>query len=70
MTSTEIAALRPEERLELIGQLWDSLAATPEAIPLTADQRQELDARLDAIEREGPNGIPWDEVLRRIRANS
>lgn len=40
----DIAALTPEERLSLLEQLWDSLAATPEAIPLTEAQRAELDA--------------------------
>ena len=31
----DIASLTPEERLDLLEELWDSLAATPEAIPLT-----------------------------------
>ncbi len=63
----DIASLTPEERLDLLEELWDSLAATPEAIPLTGTQRAELDRRLDDLEREGPVGIPWDEVLGRIR---
>lgn len=66
----DIAALTPEERLSLLEQLWDSLAATPEAIPLTEAQRAELDRRLDDLEREGPVGIPWDEVLSRIRSRA
>ena len=56
--------LSPEEKLRLLEELWDSLSATPDAAPLTAAQRQELDRRLDEIERDGPNGIPWDQVLR------
>jgi len=64
----DIAALTPEQRLSLLEQLWNSLAATPEAIPLTEAQRVELDQRLDDLEREGPVGIPWDEVLSRIRS--
>lgn len=64
----DIAALTPEERLRLLEQLWDSLAATPEAVPLTEAQRAELDRRLDDLELEGPVGIPWDEVLSRIRS--
>ena len=63
----DIATLTPEERLSLLEELWDSLAATPEAIPLTDGQRAELDRRLDDLEAEGPVGIPWDEVLSRIR---
>ena len=64
----DIAALTPEERLSLLEQLWESLAAQPEAVPLTKAQRAELDRRLDDLEREGPVGIPWDEVLSRIRS--
>ena len=65
-----IASLTPEERLSLLEQLWDSLAVVPEAIPLTEAQRAELDRRLDELEAEGPVGIPWDEVLSRIRSRS
>ncbi len=64
----DIASLTPEERLSLLEELWDSLAATPQAVPLTAAQRAELDRRLDDLDREGPVGIPWEEVLSRIRS--
>ena len=64
----DIAALTPEERLSLLEQLWDSLTATPEAIPLTDAQTEELDRRLDDLDAEGPVGIAWDEVLSRIRS--
>jgi putative addiction module component (TIGR02574 family) len=69
MTGKKLAAsLTPGERLDLLEELWDSLAATPETIPLTASQLAELDRRLDDLEREGPVGIPWDEVLNQIRS--
>jgi putative addiction module component (TIGR02574 family) len=64
--AVDITALTPEERLSLLEQLWDSLAERPEAVPLTQAQRSELDKRLDDLEREGPIGIPWEEVLSRI----
>jgi len=64
----DIAALSPEERLSLLEQLWDSLATEPEMIPLTQAQLAELDRRLDDLDREGPVGIPWDDVLDRIRS--
>ena len=65
-----IDQLTAKERLELIERLWDSLSANPEAVPLTETQRAELDRRLDNLEREGPQGIPWNEVLQRIRKHS
>ena len=64
----DIATLSQEERLRLLEQLWDSLSATPEAIPLTDAQREELDRRLDEVDREGPTGIPAEDVLNRLRS--
>ncbi len=68
MATIDIANLSIEERLRLLDELWESLSRTAEAIPLTSAQRTELDRRLDEVEREGPAGIPWEDVLRRIRA--
>lgn len=65
-----ISDLSPEERLRLIEELWDSLTEKPETVPLTNQQRDELDRRLDDVEQSGPVGIPWDEVLQQIRSRS
>ena len=65
-----IGELSPEERLRLIQELWDSLDEQPETVPLTSAQREELDRRLDDLERSGPEGIPWDQVLQQIRSRS
>jgi putative addiction module component (TIGR02574 family) len=62
----DIQALSPAQRLELIELLWDSLSVTPEALPFTDAQRAELDRRLDELDREGPVGIPAEEVLNRL----
>ena len=68
MSTIDITRLSPEERLRLLEVLWESLTPTPEAVPLTDAQREELDRRLDELDREGPIGIPWEEVLSRIRS--
>lgn len=68
MAPVDIVSLTIEERLRLMEQLWESLTPKPEAVPLTSAQREELDRRLDELDREGPSGIPWDEVLRQIRS--
>jgi len=68
MPSIEIGKLTPEERLQLLEQLWESLSETPEVVPLSEAQREELDRRLDELDREGPGGIPWAEVYQRIRS--
>ena len=65
--AVDITRLSPAERLRLLEQLWDSLS--DDDVPLTAAQRRELDRRLDDLEREGPRGIPWDEVLDRLESS-
>ena len=64
--------LSPEEQLELIGELWDRLSQRPASVPLTAEQREELDRRLDELEeniRAGrPLGRPWSEVREQLRS--
>ena len=62
----DIGSLSPQERLDLLEDLWDSLSLDPEAVPITNAQREELDRRLDELDRDGPSGIPWEEVYRRI----
>ena len=69
MPSIEIGKLTTEERLDLLEQIWDSLSQTPEAVPFTEPQREELDRRLDELDQEGPSGIPWVDVHQRIRPN-
>jgi putative addiction module component (TIGR02574 family) len=63
----DITGLSREEQLELLERLWESLSSDPESIPFTAAQRAELDRRLDELDRDGPTGIPAEEVLGRLR---
>jgi putative addiction module component (TIGR02574 family) len=63
----DVDALTTEERLALLDRLWESLRRTPEQVPLSDEQRDELDRRLDDLDEDGPVGIPWHEVLRRLR---
>ena len=65
-----IGDVSPEERLRLIEELWDSLNEKPGTVPLTDAQREELDRRLDDLERSGPEGIAWEQVLQQIRSRS
>lgn len=70
MTATalaEIAQLSLSERIQLVEDIWDTVAAAPDDIRLTEPQRQELDRRLLAY-RENPQQVtPWQEVSQRIR---
>ncbi len=56
-----------EQRVRLVEELWDSIAAEQGALPLTDEQRAELDRRLDAFEIDGELGRPADVALADIR---
>jgi putative addiction module component (TIGR02574 family) len=65
--AVDIDKLNVEEKLRLIEELWESLSNDPSRIPLTQAQKSELDRRLDVIEEGDDAGIPWNDVLDRIR---
>ena len=66
----DISGLSREERLDLLEQLWDSLTATEEDVPLWDWQREELNRRVDQFEQDGNYGAPADEVLARLRGRN
>lgn len=65
-------SLSVADRLQLVGDIWDSIAeeanAAPEVLPLTDEQKAELDRRLAEYDADPSTGVPMDEVLDRIRA--
>jgi len=67
LTREEIEQLSVAERVELAEEIWDSIAATPEQLPLTEAQRQELDRRLTLHEREPARATPWEEVRTKLQ---
>ncbi len=58
-----------EERLKLVEALWESVAECPEALELTVAQKEELDRRLAAYERDPGAGVPWAELKQRLLAS-
>ena len=62
----EILRLSVPERVQLVEDIWDSIAVSPESLPITDAQRQELDRRLDAYARNPSELRSWDEVRSRL----
>jgi putative addiction module component (TIGR02574 family) len=60
LRTDEITRLSPEERLNLIGQLWDSL--NDGDIPLTSKQKSELERRLSSLKKDREQAITWEEL--------
>ena len=68
MDSASIFDLSPSEKLQLVEDLWDDLAAEPEAVPVHDWQKQELARRKANLLKNQAAGLPWEEVKRRVRA--
>jgi len=61
----EILRLPPDERLRLVEDIWDSLAATDAQMPVPDWHRQELDRRL--ADRSEQATLAWTDVRSRLR---
>jgi putative addiction module component (TIGR02574 family) len=67
-TGPSIFDLSPSEKLQLVEDLWDDLAGTPEAVPVHDWQKQELARRKANLVHNPASGLSWDEVKHRVRA--
>jgi putative addiction module component (TIGR02574 family) len=60
--------LSPSEKLQLVEDLWDDLAAVPEEVPVHDWQKEELARRKANLLKNPGSGLSWEEVKRRIRS--
>ena len=65
-----IDRLAVEDRLELIGLIWDSVATDQVPTPIPEWHRSELARRVAAADANPEAGIPWEVVRARITAVS
>ena len=63
----DLLKLPAAERAELAIALWDSLGEAADALPLTEEQKAELDRRVADHDADPSTAVPWEEVRRRLR---
>ena len=63
---SEILRLSPAERILLVQDIWDSLAASPEEVPVPPEHLEELRRRSNAEARGEMTFSPWAAVKKRI----
>lgn len=59
--------LTVQQRIDLIGELWDGMPDSAEALPVPDWHREELDRRLEAAKANPEAAVPWEEVKKRLR---
>ena len=63
---SELLHLSVAERIQLVEDLWDSVAAYPEQVQTAPEQIAELERRLAELEADPEGGESWDAVEARI----
>lgn len=62
----DILELPIKDRIRLVEDIWDSIAAVPEAVELTDEQMAEIERRLENYRRNPHDVVPWEEVKERL----
>jgi putative addiction module component (TIGR02574 family) len=68
LNGVSVFDLSPSEKLQLVEDLWDDLAATPDTVPVHDWQKEELARRKANLLNNPASGLSWDEVQRRVRS--
>ncbi len=62
-----IDSLGVAERLELIGEIWDSVARDPDRVPVPESHLMEIERRLAEFSADGDRGAPAEAVIDDIK---
>ena len=66
MDIAEIRKLPVPERLQLVGEIWDSILEDPTLLPVSNELARELEARLQAHREDPSSSEPWESVDRKV----
>lgn len=68
LDSGSVFDLTPTEKLQLVEDLWDDLAAIPESVPVHDWQLAEIERRKANLQSNPASGLTWEEIKQRIRS--
>ena len=66
---SQLLQLPAPQKLELVEALWDSLENTLDDLPVPDWQKQELDRRKAAHEKDPSSALTWPDAKARIIAD-
>lgn len=64
----KILEMSVPEKILAVEEIWDSIASR--SLPVTADQKKELDRRLKSVATNPDSGVSWEAVRHRIEKRS
>lgn len=68
LSAADALSLPVPERIQLVEDIWDTIAETPEAVQLTEEEKSIIDERLETYHKNPNDGSPWEEVYKRIKS--
>jgi putative addiction module component (TIGR02574 family) len=66
ITATDTLELSIPERIQLVEDIWDTIALETDALELTENEKKIVDERLEAYHKNPVLGSPWGDVHKRI----
>jgi putative addiction module component (TIGR02574 family) len=66
ISATDTLDLSIPERIQLVEDIWDTIAVEAQSIELTEDEKRIIDERLEAYHRNPDLGSPWEDFYKRI----
>jgi len=66
LTATDTLSLSIPERIQLVEDIWDTIAVEADSVELTEDEKKIIDERLEAYHQNPNLGSPWEDVFKRI----
>ena len=66
---SEINTLSVSERILMVQEIWESIAAEQQSLAVTEGQKTELDRRLAANKVSPNEGRSWEEIRHRLKAS-
>lgn len=66
ITAADALGLSIPERIQLVEDIWDTIAMKSDELEFTVEEKRIIDKRLNAYHRNPEVGSPWEDVYKRI----
>ena len=66
LTAADALDLSIPERIQLVEDIWDTIAIGADSVGFTEEEKKVIDERLEAYHQNPDLGSPWEDVLKRI----
>ena len=68
ISATDTLDLSIPERIQLVEDIWDTIAAEAESVELSEEDKKIIDERLEAYHQNPLLGSPWEDFVKRVTA--